>query len=90
MPALHFIQVGIKMDSWSRPTVPVMDPHRHVYEVKNGRRKRLHHVARLDSLGAYYGYVTHICGVKAGKHEGKITGLAALIKSRILIPFTGL
>ncbi|MCZ6799405.1 MAG: hypothetical protein O7F12_02855, partial [Nitrospirae bacterium] len=56
----------------------------HVYEVKNGRWKRLHHVASFDSLGAYYGYVTHICGFKAGRHEGKITGLAAYGKNTFL------
>jgi carbamoyltransferase len=27
--------------------------------------------------GAFYSYITQICGYKAGRHEGKITGLAA-------------
>ena len=49
----------------------------HVYQVKNGRWYLLHKVASFDSLASYYAYVTHICGFKAGKHEGKITGLAA-------------
>ena len=49
----------------------------HVYSVKNGRFELLHSVASFDSLGDYYGYVTQISGFKAGKHEGKITGLAA-------------
>ncbi|HEX9757389.1 MAG TPA: carbamoyltransferase C-terminal domain-containing protein [Nitrospiria bacterium] len=49
----------------------------HVYSVTNGKWQILHKVAGFDSLGSYYGYVTHICGFKAGKHEGKITGLAA-------------
>ena len=49
----------------------------HVYEVNGGKWKHLHQVPGFDSLGSYYGYVTHICGFKAGKHEGKITGLAA-------------
>ena len=49
----------------------------HVYRVKNGRWELLHRVASFDSLASYYAYVTHICGFKAGKHEGKITGLAA-------------
>ncbi|MDH3663860.1 MAG: hypothetical protein OEU92_28240, partial [Alphaproteobacteria bacterium] len=49
----------------------------HVYSVKNGRFELLHNVPSFDSLGDYYGYVTQISGFKAGKHEGKITGLAA-------------
>ncbi|MEZ5934983.1 MAG: carbamoyltransferase C-terminal domain-containing protein [Alphaproteobacteria bacterium] len=49
----------------------------HVYSVKNGRFELLHSVPSFDSLGDYYGYVTQISGFKAGKHEGKITGLAA-------------
>jgi len=49
----------------------------HMYQVKNGRWELLHRVASFDSLASYYAYVTHICGFKAGKHEGKITGLAA-------------
>jgi carbamoyltransferase len=49
----------------------------HVYDVRAGRFRLLHTVPSFDSVGDYYGYVTHICGFKAGKHEGKITGLAA-------------
>ncbi len=49
----------------------------HVYDVRNGTWKLLHQVPAFDSLGGYYGYVTHVCGFTAGKHEGKITGLAA-------------
>lgn len=48
-----------------------------VYDVSGGKWKRLHRVASYDSLGSYYAYITHICGFIAGKHEGKITGLAA-------------
>jgi carbamoyltransferase len=29
------------------------------------------------SLGYFYGRVTHLCGFKANRHEGKVTGLAA-------------
>ncbi|HXV75515.1 MAG TPA: carbamoyltransferase C-terminal domain-containing protein, partial [Candidatus Polarisedimenticolaceae bacterium] len=39
-------------------------------------------IPSFDSLGNYYGYVTHLCGYKMGKHEGKITGLAAHGKPR--------
>ena len=48
-----------------------------VYAVRNGKWERLHSVSAYDSLGNYYAYVTHLCGFKAMKHEGKITGLAA-------------
>ncbi|MGH7797321.1 MAG: carbamoyltransferase family protein [Candidatus Binatia bacterium] len=49
----------------------------HVYQVKNKKWQLLHRVPSFDSLASYYAYVTHICGFRAGKHEGKITGLAA-------------
>ncbi len=49
----------------------------HVYDFRGGRWRYLHHVSAFDSLGVYYAYVTQICGFKAGRHEGKITGLAA-------------
>ncbi|MDH3224180.1 MAG: carbamoyltransferase [Gemmatimonadota bacterium] len=48
-----------------------------VYAVRDGKWERLHEVSAYDSLGNYYAYVTHLCGFKAMKHEGKITGLAA-------------
>jgi carbamoyltransferase len=49
----------------------------HVYDVQGGSWSYLHSVPSFDGLGNYYGYVTHLCGFKMGKHEGKITGLAA-------------
>ena len=49
----------------------------HVYEARGGHLRLLHTVPSFDSVGDYYGYVTQLCGFKAGKHEGKITGLAA-------------
>jgi carbamoyltransferase len=49
----------------------------HVYRVQNGQFRKLWSVDSFNSLGNYYGYITHICGFKAHKHEGKITGLAA-------------
>jgi len=48
-----------------------------VYAVRDGRAELLHEVSAYHSLGNYYAYVTKICGFKAMKHEGKITGLAA-------------
>ena len=37
----------------------------------------IHRIPFYHSPGYYYGYVTHLCGFKPGKHEGKICGLAA-------------
>ncbi len=48
-----------------------------VYSVTNGRFRKLQNVDSFDSIGNYYAYITHLCGFKAQKHEGKITGLAA-------------
>ncbi len=48
-----------------------------VYAVRDGRWTQLSEVSAYDSLGNYYAYVTHLCGFKAMRHEGKITGLAA-------------
>jgi carbamoyltransferase len=56
----------------------------HVYEVRDGRFERLSTTSAFNSLGNYYAYVTRICGFKAQKHEGKITGLAAHGKPRFL------
>jgi carbamoyltransferase len=49
----------------------------HVYSVRDGEFEKLVEVDSYDSLGNYYAYVTAICGFKAKRHEGKITGLAA-------------
>jgi carbamoyltransferase len=48
-----------------------------VYSVKNGRFRKLHNIDSFNSIGNYYAYITHLCGFKAQKHEGKIAGLAA-------------
>lgn len=48
-----------------------------VYRVKDGEFEELHDLDSYHSVGNYYSYVTHLCGFKAHKHEGKITGLAA-------------
>jgi carbamoyltransferase len=48
-----------------------------VYDVADGRFTELCAIPSFDSLGTFYSYVTQICGFKAGRHEGKITGLAA-------------
>jgi carbamoyltransferase len=45
--------------------------------VAGGRFTEQASLSSFDSLGAFYSYVTQICGFKAGRHEGKITGLAA-------------
>ncbi|UCF33301.1 MAG: hypothetical protein JSV78_13310 [Phycisphaerales bacterium] len=49
----------------------------HIYLAENGRLKLITRTSAFNSLGNYYAYVTHVCGYKAQKHEGKITGLAA-------------
>lgn len=49
----------------------------HIYSVKSGVFERLATLDAYDSLGNYYAYITAICGFKAKRHEGKITGLAA-------------
>lgn len=54
----------------------------HVYEVRRGAFKKLATADSYDSLGNYYAYITAICGFKAKRHEGKITGLAARGKPR--------
>ncbi|MCZ6782092.1 MAG: carbamoyltransferase [Proteobacteria bacterium] len=54
----------------------------HVYEVRGGQWRLLHTVSSFDGLGNYYGYVTNLCGFKTGKHEGKVTGLAAYGEDR--------
>ena len=48
-----------------------------VYAVRDGQFEYLDETSAYNSLGNYYAYVTHLCGFKAMKHEGKITGLAA-------------
>jgi len=49
----------------------------HVYDAADGKLRHMHSVPAFDSLGVYYAYATEICGYKAGRHEGKLTGLAA-------------
>ncbi|MEE9294095.1 MAG: carbamoyltransferase C-terminal domain-containing protein [Phycisphaerae bacterium] len=49
----------------------------HVYSARNGELELLSTTGSYNSLGNYYAYVTAICGYKAKRHEGKITGLAA-------------
>ena len=48
-----------------------------VFKVKDGVFQEIHSISTYDSLGTFYSYVTQTCGFKAGRHEGKITGLAA-------------
>jgi carbamoyltransferase len=39
------------------------------------------------SLGYFYGRLTHLCGFTANRHEGKVTGLAALGNPDTAYPF---
>ena len=49
-----------------------------VYVGRNGRLTRQAELDSFNSLGNFYSYVTELCGFRAEKHEGKVTGLAAL------------
>jgi len=51
-----------------------------VYLGENGRLRQLASVDSFNSLGNFYSYVTELCGFRAEKDEGKITGLAAIGK----------
>lgn len=55
-----------------------------IYSARDGRLEFVKEYSAFNSLGNYYAYVTHICGYKAHKHEGKITGLAAYGEPRYL------
>jgi len=48
-----------------------------VYVGNQGQLTRLASVDSFNSLGNFYSYITTLCGFKAERHEGKITGLAA-------------
>ncbi len=48
-----------------------------IYVARDGRFEQIGYTSSFNSLANYYAYVTHVCGFKAQKHEGKITGLAA-------------
>lgn len=39
--------------------------------------KDIYHTYHFQSLGYFYGRMTHLCGFKANRHEGKVTGLSA-------------
>jgi len=55
-----------------------------VYDVVDGNFKELCAISSFDSLGTFYSYITQLCGFKAGRHEGKITGLAAYGEPRYI------
>ena len=58
-----------------------------------GRGRTLTELASVDayhSIGNFYAYVTKICGFRAHKHEGKITGLAAYGKPVYLDALRGM
>ncbi len=52
-----------------------------VYLGSKGRLSLEDEISAFNSVGNYYAYVTHLCGFKAQRHEGKITGLAAYGKT---------
>ena len=61
-----------------------------VYLGRAGQLQKLAEVDSFNSLGNFYSYITAMCGFKAERHEGKITGLAAYGKpvyADILLPY---
>ncbi len=67
---------------WDRCTVVTMDAAgdgycSRVYAGRGGRLIPVHQVPFYHSIASYYGYATHLCGFREGRHEGKVTGLAA-------------
>lgn len=48
-----------------------------VFRVDGGRIREIHSIPSFDSLGTLYSYVTQVCGFKASRHAGKVTGLSA-------------
>ncbi len=81
---------------WDRCTVITMDAAgdgycSRVYAGRGGRLIPIHQVPFYHSIASYYGYATHICGFTEGRHEGKVTGLAAYGKGeRAMEVFTRL
>lgn len=49
----------------------------HIYCYASSQIRLMNKLDSFHSIGNYYAYVTHLCGYRAGIHEGKITGLAA-------------
>jgi len=67
---------------WDLCTVVTMDAAgdgycSRVYAGRGGRLVPVHQVPFYHSIASYYGYATHLCGFTEGRHEGKVTGLAA-------------
>jgi carbamoyltransferase len=68
---------------WSKALVVTLDGggdglSGSVYRGHDGHLTKLGQIDSFNSLGNFYSYVTELCGFKAEKHEGKVTGLAAL------------
>lgn len=54
--------------------------------INKGQEKVLQRETTIDSLGYFYGRITHLLGFTPNKHEGKITGLAAHGDPRKALP----
>lgn len=48
-----------------------------IRQIINGEELVLQRETTIDSLGYFYGRITHLLGFTPNRHEGKITGLAA-------------
>ena len=47
------------------------------YQANNGLLRELGRTNTIDSLGYFYGSITHLLGFRPHRHEGKVLGLAA-------------
>lgn len=55
--------------------------------IKEGNETVLQRETTIDSLGYFYGRITHLLNFKANRHEGKVTGLAAHGDPEKALPF---
>lgn len=63
--------IVMTMDAWGE------DASSTIWEAKNGELQRIFSSPSIDSVGYMYSRVTAALGYRVGRHEGKITGLAA-------------
>lgn len=54
---------------------------------RDGCAQVLQRETSIDSLGYFYGRITHLLGFRPNRHEGKVTGLAAYGDAQKLLPF---
>jgi len=57
-----------------------------IRRITNGEELVLQRETTIDSLGYFYGRITHLLGFTPNRHEGKITGLAAHGNPKTALP----